>query len=411
MQRPRKSLDGLPAELVDEVLSHFHGPDLVALRCCSLICSSWRIRSQLILFKHISLWNESRLQSWCGTIPPSPAGISSFVRTLELGGRWIRPQVLEQHITHLASLRKVRILDVHDVDLKPFNEITFPRYFGQLGSSVQSLRLESCRSSNGTYLELLKHFTRLEDLFVSDTSSMTKDPGAVVELRGMSGVNGTGWVKVDLDQATLPLWLSRIPWKVQEANVTVTTKSGKSFALDTLFASPAHNLRRLRIELTKPRASHRTQTLKSAPSDPILLSSPLLRGVAAESQPEKYTLTGCNHLQEIHFQTVAISRPCDFVPLTLSTVDSPELNKVVLDIECGEVNNQRKFDGEVEISAWATVDQALCALAEKVGAGDPGIEFEVVVRVNGPKEVTRAVSGSRMFSGLRKLGVVMVSQL
>jgi len=258
MQRPRKNLDSLPAELVDEVLSYFHGLDLVTLRCCSLICRSWRIRSQLILFKHVSLWNESRLQSWCATIPPLSSSISSFVRTLELGGRWIRPQVLEQHITHFTSLRKVRTLDVHDVDLKPFNEITFPRYFGQLGSSVQSLRLESCRSSTDTYLELLKHFTRLEDLFVSDTSS-TKDPGVVAELRGMSGVDCSVQVRVDLDRATMPLWLSRIPWKVREANVTATTKLGKPFAFDTLFASPAHDLQRLCIELTKPRESHRTR--------------------------------------------------------------------------------------------------------------------------------------------------------
>ena len=255
MQRPRKNMDSLPAELVDEVLSYFHGPDLTTLRRCSLICRSWRTRSQLILFKHVSLWNESRLQSWCGTIPPLLSGISSFVRNLELGGRWIRPQVLEQHIIHFTSLRNVRTLDVHDVDLKPFNEITFPRYFGQLGSSVQSLRLESCRPPTDTYLELLKHFTRLEDLFVSDTSS-TKDPGVVVELRGMSGVGCGVQIRVDLDRATMPLWLSRIPWKVQEANVTATTKSGKPFALDTLLASPAHKLQRLSIELTKPRASH-----------------------------------------------------------------------------------------------------------------------------------------------------------
>ena len=267
MQRPRKNLDGLPAELVDEVLSYFNSPDLATLRYCSLICRSWRIRSQLILFRHVSLWNESRLQSWCGTIPPSSSGISSFVRNLELGGRWIRPQVLEQHITHFTSLRKVRTLDVHDVDLKPFNEITFPRYFGPLGSSVQSLRLESCRSSSDTYLELLKHFTRLEDLFVSDTSS-TKDSGVVVELCGMSGAGCSVQVKVDLDTATMPLWLSRIRWKVQEANIAATTKSGKALALNTILASPTHNLRHLCIEMTKPRAS-RYQTRKLSFSNPF----------------------------------------------------------------------------------------------------------------------------------------------
>lgn len=258
MQRPKKSLDGLPAELVDEILSYFHEPDLIVLRCCSLICRSWRVRSQLILFKNVSLWNESRLQSWCATIPPSPTGISSFVRTLELGGRWIRPLVLEQHIIHFTSLRKVRILDIHDVDLKPFNEITFPRYFGQLGSSVQSLRLESCRSSTGTYLELLKNFTRLEDLFVSSDTSTTGGPGVVVELKELSGSNGSCRVAVDLDKATMPLWLSKIPWVVQGVEVTVTTKLGKPFALDALFASPAHNLLRLHIELATPCALHST---------------------------------------------------------------------------------------------------------------------------------------------------------
>ena len=108
---------------------------------------------------------------------------------------------------------------------------------------------------------------------------------------------------------------------------------------------------------------------------------------------------------------VAIKRPCDFVPLTLSTVDSTEVNKVVLDIACGDVSCQRKFDTDVDVAAWGPVDQALCMLAENVGAGDPTVEFEVAVRVDGPKEVARAISGSRMFSGLRKMGVVSVSQL
>lgn len=107
---------------------------------------------------------------------------------------------------------------------------------------------------------------------------------------------------------------------------------------------------------------------------------------------------------------MGIKRPCDFVPFTLSTIDSPELNKVVLDIACGEVNCQRKFDADVDLASWTPVDQALCALAEKVGIGSSGVEFEVAVRVKGPKEVVRAVNGSRMFSGLRKKGVVTVSR-
>ena len=134
-------------------------------------------------------------------------------------------------------------------------------------------------------------------------------------------------------------------------------------------------------------------------------------GGTVESQPEKYTLAGCNDLQQIHFQMVTIKRPCDFLPLTLSTVDSAELNKVILDIVSGEVNCQRKFDADVDLSAWAPVDQALCVLAEKFGTGNPGVEFEVAVRVKGPKEVVRAVSGSKMFIGLRKRGAVAVSQL
>jgi hypothetical protein len=94
----------------------------------------------------------------------------------------------------------------------------------------------------------------------------------------------------------------------------------------------------------------------------------------------------------------------------LFTVESLELNKVVLDIACGEVNCQRNFDADVDFASWARVDKALCALAEKVGIGSPGVEFEVAVRVKGPKEVVRAVNGSKMFSGLRKKGVVTVSR-
>ena len=74
------------------------------------------------------------------------------------------------------------------------------------------------------------------------------------------------------------------------------------------------------------------------------------------------------------------------------------------------MNTQRKFDADVDVGAWVPVDRAICALAEKVGAGDPGVEFEVAVRVKGPKEVARAVNGSKMFSGLRRMGIVTVSQ-
>lgn len=128
------------------------------------------------------------------------------------------------------------------------------------------------------------------------------------------------------------------------------------------------------------------------------------------SQPEKYILTGCNGLRQIQFRTLAIKRPCDLVSPTLSTIDSLEFNKAILDIECGEVNCQRKFDTDVDLASWVQVDQALCALAEKVGTACPGVEFEVAVRVKGPKEVIRAINGSRMFNGLRRKGAVTVSQ-
>lgn len=71
---------------------------------------------------------------------------------------------------------------------------------------------------------------------------------------------------------------------------------------------------------------------------------------------------------------------------------------------------QRKFDSDVDFASWQPVDQALCALAEKLEIGTYGMEFEVAVRVKGPKEVVRAVNGSKMFSGVRKKGAITVSQ-
>ena len=34
-----------------------------------------------------------------------------------------------------------------------------------------------------------------------------------------------------------------------------------------------------------------------------------------ESHPKGYTLTKCNHIQGIHFQSVVTKQPCDFTPL------------------------------------------------------------------------------------------------
>lgn len=144
---------------------------------------------------------------------------------------------------------------------------------------------------------------------------------------------------------------------------------------------------------------------------PPFISSIHPRASTVESQPERYILTGCTDLQQIHFQAVSIKRPCDSIPLTLSTVDSRQLNKILLDIACGEVNCQKKFDSDVDLASWQPVDQALCELVEKVGSRSYGVEFEVAVRVEGPKEVMRAVGWSKMFNGLRKKGVVTISQL
>lgn len=106
-----------------------------------------------------------------------------------------------------------------------------------------------------------------------------------------------------------------------------------------------------------------------------------------------------------------INRPCDSIILTLSTLDSRQLAKVLLDVACGEVGCQQKFDSEVDCTSWQPVDQALCALADKVQSENYGAEFEVEVRVQGPKEVVRAVRTSKMFGGLRRRGSVAVSQL
>jgi hypothetical protein len=96
-------------------------------------------------------------------------------------------------------------------------------------------------------------FTRLEDLYVASDTDSTKDPGVVVELKGVGGVAGWCRVAVDLDKAAIPAWISKVPWKVKEAEVVVTTKLNNQFAVDELFAAPGHDLQRLCIELTKPR--------------------------------------------------------------------------------------------------------------------------------------------------------------
>ena len=72
---------------------------------------------------------------------------------------------------------------------------------------------------------------------------------------------------------------------------------------------------------------------------------------------------------------------------------------------------QKKFDTDVDLASWKPVDRALCALVDNVDGGHYPMEFEVVVRVDGPKEVVRAVIWSKMFSGIRRKGVLTVSQL
>ena len=75
-------MSGLPQELIDHIIDHFH--DRKNPKACSLVCGQWSLRSRKHLFVQVEFTSIRDLQCWFTHIRSEPSGPSSLVEDLTL---------------------------------------------------------------------------------------------------------------------------------------------------------------------------------------------------------------------------------------------------------------------------------------------------------------------------------------
>ncbi|KAF8529958.1 hypothetical protein JB92DRAFT_2858942 [Gautieria morchelliformis] len=88
----------LPQELIDAVTDNLrYAPDRKALLACSLVCRSWRLSSQRLLFRFVSLGRHRDHSKRLGQTLLSYPHLANYCRVLSWHGFWDREYRIETH--------------------------------------------------------------------------------------------------------------------------------------------------------------------------------------------------------------------------------------------------------------------------------------------------------------------------
>ena len=163
----------LPAELIDEIISHLPLHDEESLRNCSLVAKSWLDPCQRRLFRSIRITPDT-CQLWLANISPTNAELLRHVRELAYvikgkHGSWHPPcRIGDDLRAYLPSFSRLQRLDFGYVDIEPTildhaNLFTFQH-------ALSSLLLVRVSITWTGFVTLLGYFPNLMNLKVREVS-------------------------------------------------------------------------------------------------------------------------------------------------------------------------------------------------------------------------------------------------
>lgn len=166
--------------------------DVSSLKRCSLVSKSWHCRSRRWLFETIVVKSldfrfdlvHSRSPNlfpgkW-GDVPvgsPSIAYtlklvVARYARTLHLvqypPTRWMKPGLLLQYSNHFSTFVNVTSLTIDSLSIYLFNQADLRVVFGHFFNTVTELSLDAPESTPQDLIAFLRHFSRLDNLSISD---------------------------------------------------------------------------------------------------------------------------------------------------------------------------------------------------------------------------------------------------
>ncbi|KAF9648119.1 hypothetical protein BDM02DRAFT_2351782 [Thelephora ganbajun] len=357
-----------PQELIDKVIDSLDPTDSRTFRACSLVAKSWTYPSWAMVFCSVSITSWEIFQRWCLNTIPGPGGPGSFVRSLtfdEMHSKWITPDILLMGERHLKSFKNLVSFIAIGLQINYFfDDPLLSQCFGLFCRGVREVRLVHPHGSPRIMASFIQQFPiirRLSIEFYSETWSPAP------EREEYTSIGFTGSLQLVSDASTdrrdrqlFIFYLIIFPVLYKEISVVASLKH--SWQYQSLFRACSKTLKRLRIVDVR--------------SDPARERSwewaqdiPKHQGLSIEP---------CLNLREV-FLGVTRS-PGPMLENLLNSITSPKLVTITFELVWDEYPGGN-ISSIVDIEAWRCIDEALCALVDRLPNRNGSEPLSVVLSV------------------------------
>ena len=349
-------MSSLPQELIDKIIDEVSQTGSTHdLRACCLVQKRWVERSRRHLFKEVSLCTADQIWDWVKLVPPGRDEPYHHVRSLTyrqsmgtLGPR----QLLDLFPGHFTSFTGLESLRIDDLSLVWFTSTSMQKAFSPVGRFIRTLVAKDVVLTLNRLLMFLTYFPRLETLrLMGDLMMFPEDKERPQSLPRLVGE--LVLICRQSAHSAFVLELSKLPLRYSKLDITFVWNSEIPNAVGHLILTCSPTLEKLTLRNAQ---THFYDSMFGVSNSNHSFTHDCWTGPPAEVNgalpPD---LKRCSLLREVAVQVPNYKAQEHLVPI-LGTIRSHKLETI-------------EFMGpadDVRWSVWATVDNDLCALVDRL---------------------------------------------
>ena len=372
-----------PQELFDKLIDSVEvdcprHPDLLNF---SLVSKGWAHHSRKRIFSQVIFISKSIFQRWCKNTAPGPGGPSSLVQVLVFsqlrGDTWIDPSVLLEGEQHLVSFTNVKGWVAFGLQTQCFKDrALLSRCFRVIGQGLRFVRLHHINGTPQTLTSLIQQFPTTQSLaieYYTDAGELSLEE-PIDEANGqfqgtlrLLSIEYNGMAAIDS--------IASLPLKYQE--VTLISSLYFVGAYNRLFFTCGPTLERLRIIDTRsPRSRWETHIgVLVYPSHPGA-------GTHETVDSRAMTVANCTNLQMVRLG--APKKPRPMLGRFIRSICPSNLVELAFELIWDKYTDD-DIESVIDITAWESLDNALCTLARRIREEHSERKLSVVLSVVAPQ--------------------------
>jgi len=371
-----------PQELFEKFIDlveidSLHDPALWNL---SLVSKAWAHHSRKRIFSQVNFTSQARFQRWCKKTAPGPDGPSSIVQVLvfsQMGTEiWIHPDVLlegEQHLASFTNLKGLVAFNLHTSFFK--DRALLSQCFHIMGQDLGSVRFHHVQGTPQTLIPFIQQFPATKNLDIEYYADLgdTSPEEPVDETKGqfkgtlrLLSINPGGLTVIDS--------IARLPLEYEGVSLMSTLDFVEPY--NRLILACAPTLEKIRIIDTRDPRSHWANPVGAS----ICPSNFGTRSRNLDSWG--LTVASCTKLKTVRLGTSR--KPGIMLERFIQTINSSDLLELVFEL-IWDMYMHDDIASVMDIPAWESIDDALCAVAKRTREQHSGRKLSIVLSVVAPQ--------------------------